>query len=124
MTGPISIIQAAITCPELISDPLRLYKLACRYSWKPEMQLSARLALKFDFTHPDVIGRLNGIDFADFARLLGLVRRRRDMFESRLNSHEDFNGSRYVYRQAQPFDPYSTLIKSYLCVSHMRNRRS
>jgi len=97
MTGPISIIQAAITCPELISDPLRLYKLACRYSWKPEMQLSARLALKFDFTHSDVISRLNGIDFADFARLLGLVRRRRDMFESRLNSHEDFNGSSPTY---------------------------
>src|SRR5258708_2873048 len=71
------------------------------------MQLSARLALKFDFTHPDVVSRLNGIDFTDFARLLGLVRRRRDIFESRLNSPEDFNGSRYVLSSDFPSDPYS-----------------
>ncbi|KAF8320527.1 uncharacterized protein EI90DRAFT_2939226 [Cantharellus anzutake] len=97
MNGPISIMQAAISSPELISDPIRLYKLACQFSWEAEMQLSARLALRFDFTHPDIISQLSGIDFADFARLLGLVRRRKDIFESRLNNPDDFNGSNPHY---------------------------
>jgi len=96
MWGPMSIIQSAITRPRLLEDPLRLYKLACRYGW-PEAKMAGWLCLKYDIGHPEIILRLRGLDLSDYSCLMDLARRRRDKFEEFLNDPLRFQGSSPVY---------------------------
>jgi hypothetical protein len=95
MGGPLSIIQSAITRPRLLENPLRLYKLACRYDW-PEAKLAGWLCLKYDISHPDTIMRLGGLDLSAYSRLMDLALRRREKFEESLNDPQKFQGSRFV----------------------------
>ncbi|KAF8325453.1 uncharacterized protein EI90DRAFT_3128817 [Cantharellus anzutake] len=93
MHGPMSIIQLGMTRPELISNPFRLYTLACRYGWKEEITIAVNHALDHDITDPASVTRFGAIDFLDYAKLLSLVHRRRTQFERRLNDPVVFCGS-------------------------------
>ena len=53
MPGPMSIIRALLSTPSLMSDPLRLYAVTCRYGWQDEAMMASRATLTLNLHSPE-----------------------------------------------------------------------
>ncbi|KDQ53634.1 hypothetical protein JAAARDRAFT_39316 [Jaapia argillacea MUCL 33604] len=52
MPGPLSIVCALSMAPHFLSDPLRLYSMACRYTWSEEARSASTLSLSLPISTP------------------------------------------------------------------------
>lgn len=85
MPGPLSIVRALVMTPPLLSDPLRLFVMACRYGWEDVVRLAAKETLTlnlFDAVHRPVLQKLHSVPLLS---LLELHRARRDKLKQQLN---------------------------------------
>ncbi|KAJ7509489.1 hypothetical protein B0H11DRAFT_1702470 [Mycena galericulata] len=83
--GAIARVRDALTGPDFLAEPLRLYAVAVRFGWAEEARVASRgtLALSlYDAAHREALGRLPA---RDLLALLGLHRRRRNALEEMLS---------------------------------------
>jgi hypothetical protein len=85
MPGPPSIVHAMATTPALLSDPLRLFVLACRYGWDDIIQLSAAKTLSLNLHDAKYLPWLAKLSTLALLRLLAIHRNRRDALQTRMN---------------------------------------
>ena len=85
MPGPLSIVHAMATTPALLSDPLRLFVLACRYGWDDVIQLSASQTLSLNIHDPKYFPSLIKLSSIALLSLLTLHRNRRDILKKRMS---------------------------------------
>ncbi|KAH9946683.1 hypothetical protein B0H21DRAFT_891872 [Amylocystis lapponica] len=105
MPGPMSIIRKLIISPPLISTPLRVYGISCRFGWVEEAKIASTHTLTMDLCaaeHLDDLGRMHG---RDLARLMLLHRHRRDRLAAGLNDSDVFSANK-------PPGPCGTCVKS------------
>lgn len=85
MQGPPSIVRALTMTPPLLSDPLRLFVLACRYGWEDIVQLASSHTLSLDIHQPKYRPTLQKMAAVPLLSLLELHRGRREGLRKRLN---------------------------------------
>ncbi|KDQ49166.1 hypothetical protein JAAARDRAFT_43071 [Jaapia argillacea MUCL 33604] len=85
MPGPLSIIRALCMTPPFLSDPLRLYSMACRYSWSEEARSASTLSLSLNLHSPEHLPTLHTLSTSALLSLFTLHRTRRESLRTRLN---------------------------------------
>lgn len=85
MPGPPSIVRAMVTTPALLSEPLRLFVLACRYGWDDVIQLSSAHTLSLNLHDPKYAVSMAKLSSLSMYNLMQLHRGRRDALDARLN---------------------------------------
>ena len=95
MPGPISIIRKLIIHPPLISCPLRVYALACRWDWAEEAKIASTKTLCMDLGDEEVLEEVQGTGLMakEFSRLLALHRSRRDNLRNKLEDASIFSAN-------------------------------
>lgn len=85
MPGPASIVRALVMTPPLLSEPLRLYAIACRYGWQQEAQMASRYTLTLDLHDPAQRSSLNKLGTDALLNLFQLHHDRRETLRRRLD---------------------------------------
>ncbi|KAI0633329.1 hypothetical protein C8Q77DRAFT_1114350 [Trametes polyzona] len=85
MPGPMSIVRALVMTPPLLSDPLRLYAIACRYGWQDEAMMASRYTLTLNLHAPEHRGTLQKLGTDALLNLFQLHRTRRETLRRRLD---------------------------------------
>ncbi|EIW63000.1 uncharacterized protein TRAVEDRAFT_34260 [Trametes versicolor FP-101664 SS1] len=85
MSGPMSIVRALVVTPPLLSDPLRLYAIACRYGWQDEALMASRYTLTLELHAPEHRGTLQKLGTDALLSLFQLHRTRRETLRRRLD---------------------------------------
>lgn len=85
MPGPPSIVRAMVTTPTLLSNPLRLFVLACRYGWDDVIQLASAQTLSLSIFNEQYQSSLEKLTSLSLLSLIGLHRGRREALKNRLN---------------------------------------
>ncbi|KAH9940476.1 uncharacterized protein BXZ73DRAFT_88708 [Epithele typhae] len=85
MGGPMSVVRALITTPPLLTDPLRLYTLACRYGWEDEALMASRATLQLNLHAPEHRPTLQKLGTDAVLALFALHRTRRETLRRRLD---------------------------------------
>lgn len=95
MPGPISIIRRLIIHPPLISRPLRVYALACKWEWTEEAKFASTKTLELDLGDESAMDEVQGTGLSarEFSRLLTLHRHRRDLLRSKLEDAAIFSAN-------------------------------
>ncbi|GLB43080.1 hypothetical protein LshimejAT787_1205290 [Lyophyllum shimeji] len=88
--GPISVIRSAITAPQFLAEPLRLYAIATRLGWVEEAKLAATKTLTLDLYEERHAEQLERLATKDLMSLLSFHRRRRDLFKAFIDGEEAF----------------------------------
>lgn len=85
MPGPPSIVRAMVATPALLSDPVRLFVLACRYGWNDVVQMASIQTLSLNIFDDKYLPSLEKLTSKSLLRLLGFHRGRREALRVRLN---------------------------------------
>ncbi|KAJ3483284.1 hypothetical protein NLI96_g6422 [Meripilus lineatus] len=93
MPGPLSIIRALLMTGPLLSDPLRLYTIACRYGWDHEARQASTQTLTLNLHSPTHRQTLMKLSTEALLNLVDLHHRRREALRKRLNEHPFVNDS-------------------------------
>ncbi|KAI0356238.1 hypothetical protein OH77DRAFT_1478330 [Trametes cingulata] len=93
MPGPMSIVRALVTAPPLLSDPLRLYAIACRYGWQDEAMMASRYTLTLNLHAPEHRPTLQKLGTDALLNLFQLHHTRRETLRRRLDDPPFVNDS-------------------------------
>lgn len=93
MPGPMSIIRALLSTPSLMSDPLRLYAVTCRYGWQDEAMMASRATLTLNLHSPEHRNTLQKLGTDALLSLFSLHRTRREALRKRLDDPPFVNDS-------------------------------
>ena len=93
MAGPMSVIRAILATPPLLSDPLRLYAVACRYGWEDEALMASRETLTLNLHAPEHRPTLQKLGTDALLALFALHRTRRETLRRRLDDPPFVNDS-------------------------------
>lgn len=93
MSGPLSIVRALLGTPPFLSDPLRLYAIACRYGWQEEAMMASRATLTLNVHAPEQRGTLQKLGTDALLNLFALHRTRRETLRRRLDDPPFVNDS-------------------------------
>lgn len=95
MPGPISIIRRLIVHLPLISRPLRVYALACKWEWIEEAKIASTKTLELDLGDEGAMDEVQGTGLSakEFSRLLALHRLRRDTLRGKLEDATIFSAN-------------------------------
>ncbi len=85
MPGPLSIARALSMTPPLLSSPLRLFAMACRYGWEDVAKLASTSSLSLDIHSPEHRSVLQKLTSVPLLNLLEFHRNRRELLRKRLN---------------------------------------
>ncbi|CAL1707859.1 unnamed protein product [Somion occarium] len=85
MPGPLSVIRACLLPRPLLTDPLKLYGLTCRYGWDVEMQAAATQTLTLNIHSPEHRPKLRKLTTDALLSLIELHHDRRHLLRKRLN---------------------------------------
>ena len=85
MPGPMSIVRALLATPPLLSDPLRLYAIACRYGWEAEALMASRATLTLNLHAPEHRPTLQKLGTDAILSLFALHHGRREALRRRLD---------------------------------------
>ena len=90
--GPLSSIRAAITSPKLLqADPFMVFALASHHDWAEEKSLAAKYCLTLQESALGSERSMELVTTTDLLALLKLRRRRRDEFQSLIESPHGFS---------------------------------
>lgn len=85
MPGPMSIVRALLSTPPLLSDPLRLYAITCRYGWHEEAMMASRETLTLNLHSPEHRPTLQKLGTDALLNLFALHHTRRETLRRRLD---------------------------------------
>jgi len=85
MPGPTSIVRIAVMRPAFLSEPIRLYAIACRYGWAEEARLASTHTLTLDIYAPEHKPTLMKLGTPALLGLIELHRSRREALRQRLD---------------------------------------
>ncbi|KAI0915753.1 hypothetical protein AcW1_003734 [Taiwanofungus camphoratus] len=85
MPGPLSIVRALVTTPPLLSDPLRLYAIACRCGWREEARTASQCTLALGLHAPEHRLTLLKLGAPALLSLFELHHNRREALRRRLD---------------------------------------
>ncbi|RDX50113.1 hypothetical protein OH76DRAFT_1402981 [Lentinus brumalis] len=93
MPGPMSVVRALLATPPLLSDPLRLYAITCRYGWYEEAMMASRETLTLNLHSPEHRPTLQKLGTDALLNLFALHRTRREGLRHRLDDPPFVNDS-------------------------------
>ncbi|KAI0769655.1 hypothetical protein BD413DRAFT_77005 [Trametes elegans] len=93
MPGPMSIVRALVMTPPLVTDPLRLYAIACRYGWQDEALTASRYTLTLNLHAPEHRHTLQKLGTDALLGLFQLHHTRRESLRRRLDDPPFVNDS-------------------------------
>lgn len=93
MPGPMSVVRALLSTPALLSDPLRLYAITCRYGWQDEACMASRATLTLNLHAPEHRLTLQKLGTDALLNLFSLHRTRREALRRRLDDPPFVNDS-------------------------------
>lgn len=93
MPGPASIVRIAIMRPSFLSEPIRLYAVACRYGWAEEARLASTHTLTLNIHAPEHEHTLLKLGTIAALSLFRLHRARREALRRRLDEPPFVNDS-------------------------------
>lgn len=85
MPGPLSIIRMLVMTPPFLSQPLRLYAVACRFGWEAEAQYASTQSLSLDLHSELHCASLQSLSTLALLNLLQMHRDRREALRRRLD---------------------------------------
>jgi len=84
MQGPISL--ARLATPSFLTNPIRVYAVACQYGWREEAVAASTKTPAFDIADPAVSRHFEGTEGTHVAALLGLHWKRKQGIDTALKS--------------------------------------
>jgi hypothetical protein len=93
MPGPLSIIRMLVMTPAIISDPLRLYAVACRYGWEHEAKYASTQSLSLNLHAPEHKNQLRKLSTDSLLNLFDLHHRRREELRKMLDDSPFVNAA-------------------------------
>ena len=93
MPGPMSVVRALLSTPSLLSDPLQLYAITCRYGWQDEAMMASRATLTLNLHSPEHRATLQKLGTDALLNLFSLHHTRRETLRRRLDDPPFVNDS-------------------------------
>lgn len=93
MPGPMAVVRALLATPPLLSDPLRLYAITCRYGWHEEAMMASKATLTLNLHSPEHRSTLQKLGTDALLNLFALHRTRRETLRRRLDDPPFVNDS-------------------------------
>ena len=124
MAGPMSVVRALLATPPLLSDPLRLYAIACRYSWDDEAMMASRETLTLNLHAPEHRGTLQKLGTDALLNLFALHHERREALRRRLDDPPFVNdvGNSSCSHCGMPVDYHTWRELKYVIIMEMDAR--
>lgn len=90
MPGPLSLARRLIMAPPFISDPIRVYAVACHHGWTKQASLAATATLSVDIANPSLTSSFAGIGWKELLKLFQLRQVRQERMCAFLNDNARF----------------------------------